>query len=159
MTRSPHPFRRSNAFVSGKKSRLLAVLVASLTLFLAGCATYSSPGHPLANSPAAARDRGSLSTSSFGSRSSFLYWSKGSSSILCCVYNAAAQDEHPEQYHGNTRLEITWTLIPALTFLVVFGLTIRTIETARPDAAPAEGTPIIVAVINGGGKFSTTKVK
>ena len=32
-------------------------------------------------------------------------------------------DDDPPQFHGNTRLEIAWTLVPLATFLSLFGLT------------------------------------
>src|SRR5450631_4086073 len=31
--------------------------------------------------------------------------------------------DDPPQFHGNTRLEIAWTLVPLATFLSLFGLT------------------------------------
>src|SRR5829696_9761126 len=34
-------------------------------------------------------------------------------------------DELPKQTHGNNRLELTWTLIPTVIVLVLFGFTLR----------------------------------
>lgn len=33
-------------------------------------------------------------------------------------------DEEPRQFHGNTRLEIFWTLVPLAVFLSLFGITV-----------------------------------
>jgi cytochrome c oxidase subunit 2 len=49
-------------------------------------------------------------------------------------YRARRRDEAPMQIHGNTRLEIVWTIIPALLLLFIGVPTIRGIFTlaARP---------------------------
>lgn len=39
------------------------------------------------------------------------------------------------QEFGNTRLEIIWTVIPALLLIVIFGFTVRTIHASDPSAA------------------------
>ncbi|MBI5811543.1 MAG: cytochrome c oxidase subunit II [Meiothermus silvanus] len=49
----------------------------------------------------------------------------------------------PPQFHGNDRLEITWTLIPFLIVCVIFGLTARgmfEISQVPPDAMPVKVT-------------------
>ncbi len=52
----------------------------------------------------------------------------------------------PEQVHGNTRLEVAWTLIPALILAVIAVPTVQTIF--RTYAVPAaEANPVIVDVI------------
>ena len=38
-------------------------------------------------------------------------------------FRRRSDDDEPAQFHGNTRLEITWTLIPLAIFLSLFGLT------------------------------------
>jgi cytochrome c oxidase subunit 2 len=57
-------------------------------------------------------------------------------------YQRRAAEEHPEQYHGHTRLEITWTVIPALILAIVFALTIQTMGTTGPTNPPGEGITI-----------------
>jgi cytochrome c oxidase subunit 2 len=47
----------------------------------------------------------------------------------------AGQDE-PRQLFGNTRLELTWTIIPLLMVMVIFGFTFNTMRTADP---PVDG--------------------
>ncbi len=39
------------------------------------------------------------------------------------------------QEFGNTRLEIIWTVIPALLLIVIFGFTVRTIHASDPSVA------------------------
>lgn len=127
-----------------KKSRLFAILVASLTLFLAGCSAYLPQDMLSPNSPAAQE---------IADLFYFVFWIavvvfilvEGLLVYFVLRYQRRAQEEHPEQYHGNTRLEITWTIIPALILLVVFGLTIRTMGTTGPTQAPEQGRPVIAA--------------
>lgn len=52
-------------------------------------------------------------------------------------------DTEPRQIHGNTRLEIVWTLIPAVILAVVAVPTLRTLFELR---APAEGDVLRVKV-------------
>jgi cytochrome c oxidase subunit II len=59
-------------------------------------------------------------------------------------YKRREEDEHPEQYHGNTKLEVTWTIIPALILVVVFFFTIRTMGQVGPTNPPSQGLPIKV---------------
>jgi len=51
----------------------------------------------------------------------------------------------PEQIHGNTRLEIAWTVAPALIVVAVFVLTIRAQQTIDASAQAAEA-PLTVEV-------------
>lgn len=44
----------------------------------------------------------------------------------------------PVQIHGNTALEVTWTLIPALILLVIFVFTVRTMIAVYNPPAPQE---------------------
>lgn len=52
-------------------------------------------------------------------------------------YQRRAGTELPEQIHGNTPVEIAWTLAPALVLAVVFVLTIRTMTAVNITAQPA----------------------
>ena len=42
-------------------------------------------------------------------------------------YRSRSDDERPVQIHGNTRLEITWTILPALTLAFVGFFTVKTV--------------------------------
>src|ERR1700730_7680927 len=37
-------------------------------------------------------------------------------------FRRRSDDDEPSQFHGNTRLEIAWTLVPLATFLSLLGL-------------------------------------
>ncbi len=58
-------------------------------------------------------------------------------------YRRQYPDEIPPQVHGNTRLEVIWTVIPALIMVVLFGLTLRQLQRERnapPNALVVEVT-------------------
>lgn len=58
-------------------------------------------------------------------------------------YRRRFPDETPEQIEGNTRLEVIWTIIPALILLALFGLTLRVLQVqynAPADAFVVEVT-------------------
>jgi cytochrome c oxidase subunit II len=54
----------------------------------------------------------------------------------------AGDDELPPQIHGNTSVEVVWTVIPTLIVLVLFVLS--AIELGRLDTAPASPKPLTV---------------
>jgi cytochrome c oxidase subunit 2 len=63
--------------------------------------------------------------------------------IVYLIWRYRHRDDRPEpvQVHGNTRLEITWTVLPALLLLVVAVPTFRTIfELARTPKDPIRVT-------------------
>lgn len=58
-------------------------------------------------------------------------------------YRRRYPDEVPPQVHGNTRLEVIWTVIPALIMVTLFSLTLRQLQRERsvpPDAMVVEVT-------------------
>jgi cytochrome c oxidase subunit 2 len=48
------------------------------------------------------------------------------------------------QVHGNTKLELAWTIVPAIILVVLLGFTLRTMASVR---APVEGQAVRVTVI------------
>lgn len=125
-------------------SRLFTVLVTCLTFFaLTGCSSYV-PQNILAPFSPAATETADLFYTIFWVAVAIFVLVEGALVYFVLRYQRRAQDEHPEQYHGNTRLEITWTVIPALILVVVFALTIRTMGTTGPTHPPGEGMPIKV---------------
>ncbi len=52
-------------------------------------------------------------------------------------YRRRDDDEMPEQIHGNTTLELIWTIIPSVIMLALFGLTLNTLfsQEQLPDDA------------------------
>ena len=59
-------------------------------------------------------------------------------------FRRRSDHDEPAQFHGNTRLEITWTLIPLATFLSLFGLTAVNMPFINDTPASA---PMSVTVI------------
>ncbi|MHB8717639.1 MAG: cytochrome c oxidase subunit II [Candidatus Dormibacteria bacterium] len=54
-------------------------------------------------------------------------------------------DEEPRQFHGNTRLEIFWTVVPLVVFLSLFGLTFS--QMGFINDAPASASVMNVTVV------------
>ena len=46
-------------------------------------------------------------------------------------YRRRYPDEVPPQVYGNTRLEVIWTVVPALIMVTLFGLTLRQLQRER----------------------------
>lgn len=126
-----------------KKSRLLAALIFTLTFALAGCSSEIPQDVLVTNSPAA-QETANLFYLIFWIAAVIFVLVEGLLVYFVFRYQRRAQDEHPEQYHGNTRLEVTWTIIPALILVVVFAFTIRTMGTTGPTYAPAQGIKVNV---------------
>ena len=83
-------------------------------------------------------------------------WCSVSSSRDCCSmrsckFRRRSDADDPPQFHGNTRLEIAWTLVPLATFLSLFGLTAANMPFINNTHA---GTQYTVTVI--GQQFSWT---
>ncbi len=62
-------------------------------------------------------------------------------------YRQKQSDQIPSQIHGNTTLEITWTIIPAIIAIFIFVLTFSTIQTIENKPAAAAGNELKVEVI------------
>jgi len=60
-------------------------------------------------------------------------------------YRRRRDDEMPAQVHGNTRLEITWTVLPSLVLLVIAVPSMQTIFAS--DSPPPTADPLHVRVI------------
>ena len=67
-------------------------------------------------------------------------------------FRRRSDDDDPEQFHGNTRLEIAWTLLPLVVFLALFGFTAANMPFINDT--PADAAPNTVTVI--GQQFSWT---
>ena len=66
-------------------------------------------------------------------------------------FRRRADDDEPRQFHGNTRLEVGWTLLPLFVFLSLFALTAANMPFINDTPASA---PMSVTVI--GQQFSWT---
>jgi cytochrome c oxidase subunit 2 len=60
-----------------------------------------------------------------------------------------APEGMPPQFHGNDLVEVTWTAIPLLTVLVLFGLTVLTVNRIEA-VSPSPGTRIEVTAFRWG---------
>jgi cytochrome c oxidase subunit 2 len=66
-------------------------------------------------------------------------------------FRRRSDDDEPEQVHGNTRLEITWTIIPLAVFLSLFALTAFNMPFVNDTPASAQMSVTVV-----GQQFSWT---
>ncbi len=122
-----------------KRAGILALL--ALALPLAGCSSTQSILEP-AN--ANARDIAGLFY--------FIFYIALAIFILVEVllvyfvirYQRRANSELPPQFHGNTRIEIAWTLAPAIILAVVFFMTVRTMATTSITAQPPASVKVTV---------------
>ncbi len=65
-------------------------------------------------------------------------------------YRRRRRDEMPEQVHGNTALEITWTVLSFIIIGVLFVLTLRALQTAyRAEADQDETVPDYAITVTG----------
>ena len=64
-------------------------------------------------------------------------------------------DDEPRQFHGNTRLEIFWTLVPLAVFMTLFGLTVSQMGFIN-DAPVATPTNPVMNITVIGQQFSWT---
>ena len=58
-------------------------------------------------------------------------------------------DEEPSQFHGNTRLEIFWTLVPLVVFLSLFGLTVSQMGFINDAPASTASAPTMTVTVIG----------
>ena len=128
-----------------KWNRWFAGLIISLAFFaLTGCASEYIPQNFLQSNSRAAQAAADLFYWIFWVATVIFILVEGLLVYFVLRYQRRAPEEHPEQYHGNTRLEVTWTLIPALILVVVFAATIRTMGETGPTNPPGEGIKIDV---------------
>ena len=65
-------------------------------------------------------------------------------------YRRRHKDEMPEQIHGHTGLEITWTVLSFALIAVLFAITLRSLQTAyRADADAEESTADYTMLVEG----------
>jgi len=54
---------------------------------------------------------------------------------------------NPQQIHGNTKLELLWTVIPTIFLVVILVFTIRGLLEVAPEAEPADTNKVTVTAI------------
>ena len=119
-----------------RRNRRLAALSASLFLFLAACAG-NAPQDTLKPKGPVARQIDHLINPVFIVAGVVFILVEGLIVLAMVKFRARPDSPEPEQIHGNTRLEVGWTLAPALILVAVAVPTIATIfDLARaPDNA------------------------
>ncbi len=125
-----------------RRNRRLAALSASLFLFLVACAENAPQDYLEPKGPIAERiDR--LINPVFIVAGVVFVLVQGLILLAIVKFRARPDSPEPEQIHGNTRLEVAWTLAPALILVAVAVPTIATIF----DLAQKPENPVNVTVI------------
>lgn len=109
--------------------------IGGLALAAAGCS--SSPAI-LAGESTAARSIGDLFTLLFWMSVVIFIVTEGVLLYAILRFRRRQADEIPTQVHGNSALEVAWTLAPALIVVFIFVLTVRTMY-AVGEAPPGSG--------------------
>ena len=125
-----------------RRNRRLAALSASLFVFLAACAE-NAPQDTLEPQGPVARDIDRLIDPVFIVAGVVFVLVQGLVLLAIIKFRAKPDSPEPQQIHGNTRLEVGWTLAPALILLAVAVPTIATIF----DLAKEPENPVKVTVI------------
>ena len=119
-----------------RRNRRLAAFSATLFLFLAACAE-NAPQDTLEPMGDVARRIADLINPVFIVAGVVFVLVEGLVLLVIIKFRARPDSPEPEQIHGNTRLEVGWTLAPALILLAVAVPTIATIFdlAKKPDNA------------------------
>ncbi len=73
----------------------------------------------------------------------FLFGVEGALLYVIYRFRARPGDGDAVQVYGNRRLEVWWTVVPALILVVMFGLTVRAMADEE-SAPPADALPVTV---------------
>ena len=127
---------------SRRHRRALIVVVVGLGLLLAGCAQHAPQDTLKPEGPDASKVNGLFHLVFWVAAAIFVLVEFG---VLYLVLRYRHRDKNPEpvQVHGNTRLELTWTIVPALILAAVAVPTFKTIfELAKKPKDPIRVTVI-----------------
>lgn len=119
----------------------LAVALFFLAIPLSGCSSTQSILEPATSN---AREVTGLFYTTFYIALIIFVLVEGLLVYFVVRYQRRSNADLPEQIHGNTPLEIAWTLAPALVLAVVFVLTIRTMAAVNVNAQPAASVNVRV---------------
>jgi cytochrome c oxidase subunit 2 len=120
------PERRARRAPSGARSPRLGAALALLALVAAGCAAHA-PLDTLKPAGPNARTIDNLINPVFIVAGIVFVAVEGMAVLFVIRYRHRADSPEPVQIHGSTKLEVGWTLIPALILLAVAIPTIATI--------------------------------
>ena len=121
------PERPARPATSSRLRRARLALVLPLTLLLSACASYA-PQDTLRPKGPFARSIDNLWDGVFAiAVVVFFFVQLGTLFIVVRFRRRKGDDELPTQTHGNPRLEIAWTLLPAVILAVVGFFTLRTL--------------------------------
>ncbi len=112
---------------------IVPFVVLAFALSLAGCASTQSILEPATSS---AREVTNLFYFIFYVALAIFVLVEGLLVYFVIRYQRRANSALPEQVHGNTPLELAWTLAPAIVLAVVFVLTVRTMSAVNVSAQP-----------------------
>ena len=138
------PFPRASGL--GRKLIPLS-LVAALTALLSGCANL--PYSTVMPKTEAARMIQDLYVLIFWLAVIVFVLVQGGLLYVLWRFRARPGHELPEQTHGNTTLEIGWTIAPAVILVIMAVPTIRTIFAleSAPPPSPDGNPPLVVEVV------------
>ena len=115
--------------LGGRPRRRFLALAGALTVLAAGCAS-DAPQDTLKPKGPQAQTIHNLITPVFGVAAVVFVLILGGALFVAFKFRAKDDDDFhdfPEQVHGNTRLEIGWTILPAVILLFVGVATVATI--------------------------------
>jgi cytochrome c oxidase subunit 2 len=132
---------RESARVSAHTRRTrwtLAALLAAMAVLTSGCATGELPQDVLGPEGPVARKLDRLWDPVFGIAVVIFFLVEFLVVFVVIRYRAKGDDDAPKQIHGNTRLELAWTIAPALILAFVGVFTVGTIFDINRRAVGAD---------------------
>jgi cytochrome c oxidase subunit 2 len=128
-----------------RRSRLSFAAIATLLgLVATGCGRHVEPQNVLDPQGPISRQLDRLWNPVFLIAAIIFFLVEGGIVFLAIKYRARSDDDRPVQVHGNTTLEIGWTIVPALLLIVIGFFTVSTLVDL--DRAP-KGDVLNVRVI------------
>lgn len=125
------------------------VLALGLPLLLGGCASFESPQSALAPAGPVAQEQLRLMILSVVVMTIVFVVVMGMLTWVLVRYRRRRDDrEDPEQVHGNTWIELTWTAIPIVILIFLAVPSVRaTWQLAAPPSEPSEKAAVRVTVV------------
>jgi cytochrome c oxidase subunit 2 len=131
-----------NALARAILRRLPALALGVLVLALAGCAAEQYPQTTLAPLGEAAKVSDDVFMTTVKWAAIVFVLVEGALLFTIFRFRGRPEDAEPEQIHGNTKLEVVWTAVPAVILAMIAVPTIRAIfhlaETPKGDVLEVE---------------------